>query len=939
MSAAILPTLDLAARPGPARDLWAAAAVRESFQPEALLDSWLHVHQGAPKEERRQAMRAALDLQAACITSSDEDMGPGVRLPTTHRLKALNMLGHADAHRTLSAMEPADQTPTERLFQLLLGGESIAINRDDQTQLMALSRVAPWAEAAGVKLPFDPLEMDRYLARTDFLRAVGGTDLHRFVGRDSLRRHLGRRWAGEGASQPVLIEGPGGIGKSLAVSRFIADLLESPESRPDAVFHIDFDRFSLQRARPATILQEVVRQAARWWAVGRCDELLSLARDLSSGDADLDLVSESVRSIEANRNDFHLADRLVETLRRDAAMPPRIIYFVDTFEQVETFSDSAAYSARVVADLLASAGARLLQIYASRAFAHPTTISDEPPIRLVQFSVPEAETYLRNEAARAGFDVNSALAAQVRKAVGRSPLALRLAVGILEKEESSFDPEAWSELARDDPESIQAALYDRFLRRIRSRELRKIARPGLLVRRLSAEVIAEVLAEPCELDLSKTSPNLLMEDARSEGQLFSTDASDPGALRHRQDVRRVMLAPLDASIERDLAQAINERAIAYYSTRSDDLIHRTEELYHRLRLDQSSDDLDRRWRQDAGRALRPALQEFPPAARRYLRRKLGAASLFGGAGADDPPKSIEKAAPTANDSDLWRELRQVARQQIQSGTVSPALLARLEEEGLSRLDGPLVDISFELLAWQGKHDELLDRARTLLTAPPHRVGNDILAAVHSTAAALLEGRELLSEAETFWLSALRSAELSGADELLDLSCLIGTIRIRRKLDAAPALRRVELDRAAAVVADQQHRVFERRVLAREAGAELSEVLLEPEAPSRYPILRLVSFVLDRNEAFPSAVDDLTRLQALGWQFAGRDVSSVHEVNDVVAKLIYGDANQVTAVVRALREEVDWTLRRASLRSGSGGLIRVASPSSQATAAQPSGASA
>ena len=41
---------------------------------------------------------------------------------------------------------------------------------------------------------------------------------------------------------------------------------------------------------------------------------------------------------------------------------------------------------------------------------------------------------------------------------------------------------------------MRATLYDRLLRRIRDGELKKLAMPGLIVRRITAGVIREVLA-------------------------------------------------------------------------------------------------------------------------------------------------------------------------------------------------------------------------------------------------------------------------------------------------------------------------------------------------------------------------------------------------------------------------------------------------------------
>src|SRR5262249_2240830 len=159
----------------------------------------------------------------------------------------LKVLGAERALRALTAVDAEARTLTERTFEALLGEQSVALNRDDRTHLVALGTVAPWAVAAGVAVPFEPREIERHLGRLEFLRTIGGPDLHRFIGRDDLRRRLNALWQANKSQQPVLIEGPGGVGKSMAICRFIAGLLESndPMRRPDAVFHIDFDRLSL----------------------------------------------------------------------------------------------------------------------------------------------------------------------------------------------------------------------------------------------------------------------------------------------------------------------------------------------------------------------------------------------------------------------------------------------------------------------------------------------------------------------------------------------------------------------------------------------------------------------------------------------------------------------------------------------------------------------
>ena len=231
------------------------------------------------------------------------------------------------------------------------------------------------------------------------------------------------------------------IGKSLAISRFVADMLETidPAERPDAVFHVDFDRLSLQQARPSTILQELVRQADRWWISEKSEQLADLLRRLSSGDAELESIGSNIRSHEAIGDAQGLARRLVRLLSVDR--PPRIILFVNSFEQVELFDDYAAASPLLVESMLTRWGAKVLSIFAARAFADPGAISQRTPGRLPQFSVEQAETYLRNEAQRSEVLISAGTARRVIDAVGCSPLNLRLAIAVLEKEGGEVRPD------------------------------------------------------------------------------------------------------------------------------------------------------------------------------------------------------------------------------------------------------------------------------------------------------------------------------------------------------------------------------------------------------------------------------------------------------------------------------------------------------------------
>jgi hypothetical protein len=188
----------------------------------------------------------------------------------------------------------------------------------------------------------------------------------------------------------------------------------------------------------------------------------------------------------------------------------------------------------------------------------------------------------------------------------------------------------------------------------------------------------------------------------------------------------------------------------------------------------------------------------------------------------------------------------------------------------------------------------------------------VRSAVFANTAAALEGQQKLHEAQTFWI---RSVQAVGRkrDPIIELGALVGSIRIRRKLGRGRRLRDKEIGRSIDILQQSFSDVVQHRVLAREAAAELSEFLLSSIRLSSEEIVRkLVLFVLDANEAFPTAVQDERRLREIADEFreVGK-ISSIIELNDTLGKLVYSKSRIVLAqLIYILRDEVDRTLKNA-----------------------------
>jgi hypothetical protein len=206
--------------------------------------------------------------------------------------------------------------------------------------------------------------------------------------------------------------------------------------------------------------------------------------------------------------------------------------------------------------------------------------------------------------------------------VSGNPLNLRLAADLIRREGPATitSRRARRRLLFDlRSEQVQGVLYRRILDHV-DPSVRPLANPGLVLRRITADVIQNVLAQPCGLkDVTPARAARLFDLLRGEVSLVSEVR--PGVLVHRADVRREML-PLLEMEDSGRVEDIHKRAVRYYSKRTE-VDDRIEELYHRLMVGESTETLDRHWDASAAPFLEDAWDELPSASRVYLAGRLG----------------------------------------------------------------------------------------------------------------------------------------------------------------------------------------------------------------------------------------------------------------------------------------------------------------------------
>lgn len=556
------------------------------------------------------------------------------------------------------------------------------------TWMVAARDIAEWFTTS----EHQPLDVDHLavlVERYDTiepLRKLIGTHFH---GRERelevLRSH---RRGGAGSKRVLKISGIGGSGKSALLGKLLLDLERSDELPPPWVY-LDFDHPDVQPGDPARLVELIARRLGLLYSGQAGARLFHQLESASAGDPmeafDLKLPKDA-RPAELIR----ALDRVIRRLR----MSPSLLIVFDTFEQAQVQGRARIRRfMEIIEKLLAELP------YAQVVLSGRSTIDafpDATPMPLGDLDDVSADAVL--QALGVGDpDVRERIA----RTVGRSPLSLNLAAAALKVARLDLeDAQVFAASARG--VEIQGRLYTRFLGHITDAEVRRLAHPGLIVRRVTPGVIREVLAEICKIN--PASAQQLFDRLPDHVSLFEPDQAAPDetdALRHRQDIREAMIELMTRDpIWIDCLPLIHTRAIEHYSGRPHS-ITRAEELYHRLMRNDELEELDKLWSDDLAASLgRSWLEPFPERARAWLALRLGRDDIRA-------PEELRQA-----DWEVYA-LGEV-RTHLESRELQRAL-AVLKERSDRIAGSPLVPLEVQVLRHLGRQQDALSVCREGLT--------------------------------------------------------------------------------------------------------------------------------------------------------------------------------------------------------------------------------
>ncbi|MEU9119821.1 ATP-binding protein [Streptomyces sp. NPDC048506] len=642
--------------------------LRRAYREAACLLARFDPRQLKLPGEQHATGRALLELVDDCTTLGMQDRAEWALKADVRERTLRGLAGPEAARRVLAGNigQLSAAAGPEHFALAQLFGHPQPTDRMTADELTDALQAVLWlSQVPGVAELPDPTELQRALERARLLEPLERLVQQPFQGRtrelEELRRYVGLPVGAAGPGQrpavppapmpPLIVHGPGGMGKSTLLAKFLLDGARASGDGFPFVY-IDFERPTLSIREPVTLIAEAARQLGIQYPDHRAEldalaeECQQTARSQREGQDRVTQLHElaTTRAVLGRRSsqEFQLlaTGRETDLIRRVADVlvravadrktaedqpDPPFVLAVDSFEAAQYRGSPVIGRTWAMFLSLQSVYPRLRWIASGRApVDHPAKTTTPLDIELGELDTEAAVNVLMS----CGVE-DPEVARALADRVGGHPLSLKLAARAATL--AGTAEETTGELIRSLPERrrevfrrvdqllVQGILYDRILNHIADEDVRRLAYPGLALRVITPEIIKDVLAEPCGLRVTT------MDQARALfAELSRLDMVEPArtdAVRYRSDVRAIMLR-LPGGDRTQVMRAVERRAVDYYAA-CEGLEARAEEIYHRLRLDEDPRSVEERWLPGVERFVAGAQQDMTPRAAGLLTARLG----------------------------------------------------------------------------------------------------------------------------------------------------------------------------------------------------------------------------------------------------------------------------------------------------------------------------
>lgn len=557
----------------------AIAATLGAFDPTRLLD---------PTKESDLASLGKLAAECEEVLAGGVTrwfLKPDVRTRVLDELERDELLG------LIKSFPPSAGDEFGRLLQAILrNGAPVAPPPSTDLGLLrtALRFAAPFVEGASTRNAAQ--KVDLQLSRQDADKAVQVLLPRQLVGRDKelgkLRRFVTAK-PNLSTEDILWVTGVGGSGKSALLAEF-ARTLRKDNWSGTPVLQVDFDRPALFRGTLTTLMMEVSRQLELYFP--KMERALSTYRRAArlGGPVELHRSRDSFEQLQYTEAQSSSAWQ--QAMQGHLPIESKVVLILDTAEEVGL---SSAFDLmglrRWLRQLRRSEGLPNLRVVLSgRAFSADQLALVPPRQRLEvdDLEPDDAVELLKLHLSHKGVARDLPLGKLVDM-VGGNPLSLKILATYLAEGGKNAADRLLADRSGFDKRFAQSFLYKRILGRLRTedQDLVKIAHPGLVLRRVTPDLIRSVLAEPCNLQsVDEERSRKLLQHLSGQVWLVQSTAN-PDVVVHRRDLRRLMLQAMTAQ-DTERALAIHRAAAQYYTEERDPFMTPEEQaiegLYHAM---------------------------------------------------------------------------------------------------------------------------------------------------------------------------------------------------------------------------------------------------------------------------------------------------------------------------------------------------------------------
>jgi hypothetical protein len=618
-----------------------AASVLDSFDPAAIQPFLLDESQSLDYDEL---------LAKAVLTQ----VGPTAfewRLSDEARKASLRILAKHDKLQQALAMNPGRRKNTyQKVFEQYIHGEAPSLDVQSLEQLQAslqavrlLSDVVPEMpdESAVTALVRKQtfLQQFRVLADEHFFgRSNELLQLNEFVdalpvsGYSRLRRAV-ISFASDQLGMdsfvktpPLMIQGPGGIGKSSLLAKFLIEHADRGVQNNLVFAYIDFDRSAIWPDEPLTVLADIAGQFASQASSNGAD-LLQLQQDINEELSRSEDYSVEYDSSESLGRASVAENRQLRYLQRFISLSKIVfphgkkttmLLVFDSFEEVTQRGKSHVLTLFRFLNDLQLAAPRLRIVLSGRGALRVQVGHKKLELRPVD---PKTALAILDSYEITDQEILKCIIARV----GGHPLSIRLAAQLvaIAKREAALNPDGahWDQLfsSKLNARLDEGILFRRIVDHIDDPEVRKLINPGFVLRVLTPDLILYVLKDACNLAITSSDE---AKDLFAKLAAYNSLVSQRSQwkLKHRSDVRGMILDALRRT-QPDLCKQIWKAGVIYYEDKLR-VSDRAEEMYCRLMLSEPPDELNRRWRPGIEKLLINSHDEMPKASADFLQYKL-----------------------------------------------------------------------------------------------------------------------------------------------------------------------------------------------------------------------------------------------------------------------------------------------------------------------------